>query len=297
MATRLEKPSKDVLKECDYLFSNDKVVFLGRDEKGSLAVDLQFRRGKKKSSFQYEHECIIYDQQSGWMRLKGNGKHRNMVREVISIPPSDFFTVEGSPLEGMHFESVRNRFLMSVAPFQKIVELEANQSECWMGSSPATLEWNDRMLVGRVICEAFFLTDFNALLRKFKRKKGGRQILSLSVNRRGDLHLYRRSTPSNELLAGNPGGIGWLNNAKGPLQAMELRVVHTESGMGLFRWPSAWEGAFVLGGTSYTFDVMVSDRLVETYRITGGKALGVIQGTLRSKKGNADLFGLAEIQV
>ena len=297
MATRLEKPIRDVFKECEFLYSTDTILFTGRDEQGSLVVLLEFERGKKRTAFQYAHKAIAYDQRTGWSKMLGNGRQRNLKRELIGIPSSEFYTFDGSPLEGMHIESAKNEFLLSIAPFQKTLALEVDASECWMGSAPASLEWKGRMTAGRVIYDSFFLVNYNGMLRRFRRKKRSRQVISLTVSRHGDLRFFRKNHPAYEKITGNLGGFGWLNNTKGTLQAMELRVRHTDSGMGFFRWPSAWEGAFVLGDTSYSFDLMLTERLVRRNSLTGGEAIGILQGTLQSKKGNADLFGIVDVEV
>jgi hypothetical protein len=73
-------------------YYSDYFSFIGGDANGFVAFALDNNRGIDGSDYQAEHFGVLYDENSGWVKLVGTGDYENVHGELERIPNSPHFT-------------------------------------------------------------------------------------------------------------------------------------------------------------------------------------------------------------
>lgn len=99
-------PSKDTIfsitqEELDQLklsYYSDYYSFVGWDENGAVAFAIDNNRGQDGATWQAEHFVVLFDEQTGWQSLQGNGAYDNTAKALSAIPDSSYFSFSGDAI-------------------------------------------------------------------------------------------------------------------------------------------------------------------------------------------------------
>ncbi|MFZ5863899.1 MAG: hypothetical protein ACOYXR_13785 [Nitrospirota bacterium] len=283
----------DALKLSYY---SDYVSFIGRDKQGIVAFAIDTNRGRDQDTWQADHFAVLYDEQTGWQRMNGNGPYANDAHQLKTIPDSPYFAYRGSPQAWWHIRSAVNSLDLHAEPVQFHINRQQGLAEYRVGSSGAALTLGNRVIEGRIIYEHLFLPGYNRLSRRYVGDLEDFHGLYLSVdNGAGDLYLHRQSGQGFAPLIDATDGFLALANARSPLNALTLDLSATRPAIGFYRWPAAWQGTFSSGPPAYSFRLELSERHQVANWLVGGFAMGLVRGTLDTPDGPKPLIGLGEL--
>ena len=141
----------------------DHLAFIGEDSQGHVVLALSTSRGRDGNTYQAEHFVQMHDEQQGWIKVKGNGQYDNVTQALRSIPDSQDFQYQGTARNGLTVISPTNHFTLTLEPLIERISKNTTGGEFWIGSAPATMEWQNRELKGRVFYESILLLNFNRL--------------------------------------------------------------------------------------------------------------------------------------
>ena len=148
-------------------YYSDYFSFIGLDDRSRVAFALDTNRGQDGDEFQAEHFVVLHDETDGWQKPDGNGLFPNPDGRLASIPDSVHFRFTGLPGTGMVIESPANRLVLRIKPIPMVIDRQYLNDTYRMGSAPATLNWRDRSLRGRVVYEFVHFSNWNRLTRTY----------------------------------------------------------------------------------------------------------------------------------
>lgn len=276
-------------------YYSDYFSFVGWDEKGAVAFAIDTNRGQDGDSWQAEHFVVLYDQQSGWRSLQGNGAYDNASRRLERIPDSAYFSFSGDQASGMTVSSAANQLQLKTTPINTVIATAAGLSRYRLGVAAATLEWQGRRLEGRVIHEYLYLPAFNRLTRRYADVFDDFHGIYAVIDKRGDFYFHSQDSDFLAELTGHEEGFVVFNGEVTPLHGFKAGVTRRQQALGFYRLPSAWAGAFEAAGTDYNFVLTLSHRNKIANWVTGGFAMGIVTGELQTGKRRIPLFGLGEL--
>jgi hypothetical protein len=289
----IDQPGLDALKLSYY---SDYVSFIGRDNHGIVAFALDTNRGRDQDTWQADHFVVLYDEQTGWQPVKGNGAYPNDARQLDTIPDSAFFSYRGAPRAWWHIRSAVNSLDLRAEPVRFHIDRQQGLAVYRLGSAGAALTWGNRVIEGRIIYEYLFLPAFNRLSRRYVGGLKDFHGLYLAVDHgAGDLYLHRQSGQGFAPLIGREDGFLALPGANVSPRALAIDVAGTTPAIGFYRWPAAWRGTFTSGASSYVFTLELSARHSIANWLVGGFAMGIVRGTLDTPDGPKPLIGLGEL--
>jgi hypothetical protein len=289
----IDKRGLDALKLSYY---SDYVSFIGRDEHGLVAFALDTNRGRDQDTWQADHFVVLYDEQTGWQPIRGNGLYPNDSHQLETIPDSPYFGYRGAPHAWWHIRSAVNSLDLRSEPVQYHIERREGLAEFRLGSAGASLTWGDRVINGRMIYEYLFLPGFNRLSRRYVGGLRDFHGLYLAVDgEAADLYLHRQSGAGFAPLIGQIDGVLSLAGVQVPLNALTLNLSATRFAIGFYRWPETWQGTLTSGPSSYTFRLDLTERHQVANWLVGGFAMGIVRGTLETPQGPKPIIGLGEL--
>ncbi|MFZ5877388.1 MAG: hypothetical protein ACOYXU_13420 [Nitrospirota bacterium] len=284
------------LDDLKLAYYSDYVSFIGRDSQGIVAFALDTNRGRDQDTWQADHFVVLYDEQTGWQPIRGNGPYPNDSHQLETIPDSPHFGYRGTPQAWWHIRSPTNSLDLHAEPVQFHIDRQQGLAKYRLGSAGAALTLGNRVIEGRIIYEYLFLPGFNRLSRRYVGSLKGFHGLYLAVDGgAGDLYLHRQSGQGFSPLIGQTDGFLALAGMQGPLSALTLDLSATRPAIGFYRWPAAWQGTFTSGPSPYTFRLELSERHQVANWLVGGFAMGLVRGTLDTPDGPKQLIGLGEL--
>ncbi len=277
-------------------YYSDYVSFIGRDRHGVVAFALDTNRGRDQDTWQADHFVVLYDEQTGWQPVKGNGPYPNDSHQLETIPDSPYFGYRGTPQAWWHIRSAVNSLDLRSEPVQFHINRQEGLAVYRLGSAGAALTWGNRVIEGRLIYEYLFLPAFNRLSRRYAGGLKDFHGLYLSVEQgAGDLYLHRQSGNGFAPLIGREDAFLVLTGTDLAPNALTIDVVGKKPASGFYRWPVAWKGTFSSGPSAYAFRLELSDPHTIANWLVGGFAMGIVRGTLDTPDGPKSLVGLAEL--
>ena len=288
-------PKTSPLPESSLLYVSDYVSFVGKDAQGRVAFALDNNRGRDGNEWQAEHFVVLHDEHQGWVSLQGTGSYENTTRELQTIPASSFFEIEGMAETGMIIKSAPNSLTLSIEPIPSRLAREYEGGRYWLGSAAAQLEWNGRMLQGRVIYEFFMMPEFNRLSRTYWGLWKHFQGLYLVIEGLGDLYVHSQESDMMAPLVGTVSGFLAIQEETQPLQGLTVTLIDHNQAWGLYRWPSAW-------GLNWINQTGVGRALLEIQEfktmgnwVIGGFGMGIIHGVVNYNGEEYSVYGLGEL--
>jgi hypothetical protein len=161
------------------------------------------------------------------------------------------------------------------------------------------LEWNGRRLEGRVIFEYLQRHNFNHFTARPDRSWRNFNGLYLMTEDGRDFYMHSHERQGGSDLTGRLVGMAsWGTPAA--LSALEFRVVETAAvPYRTYRWPMAWQIDFQHEGIPYRLDLYTAERKLCGDWETGGFAMSVVLGTIRTRDGSTGrkVAGWAELLI
>ena len=298
----LPTPGDTASTELSYY--SDYFSFVGRDEKGLVAFALDTNRGRDGDDYQAEHFVVLHDEHEGWIELKGNGAYPNKTKTLIDIPDSTVFQFGGDKKEGIGVVSKPNSILLKTGPLREFLDYQVANRETKVSSGTASLVWNRRMLVGRIIHEYVHYENWNRLTRTYWGTWNNFQafyLVAWPVDGVAPwLDLYVESTgsgPSQEV----KGFLAVLPNS-GRQSIWHLRSGDYRLAPGLYLWPTTWklditDKGTVQSGPSPLANSAWQERDGDTLAtwVIGGFRMGIASGELNVADRRYRVYGLSEL--
>ncbi len=275
------------------VYYSDYFSFIGEDAQGRVAFALDNNRGRDGDTWQAEHFLVMHDEHRGWINVAGNGAYNNEKHILASIPDSSFFHFKGSPENGLTISSPDNKLTLELAPIPKRFTRTHKDAVYWMGSTAATLHWEDRKLKGRVIYEYLHIPGFNRLTRTYLRLWRDFHGIYAQMGSTGDFYWHTQHSPVLEILTGRSEGFLFHNGNTAKLGDLEVNVMKRVQAKGLYRWPIHWTGQWEGGRGSFT--ITLSELKVISNWVVGGFSMGIIKGEVRYGNSTLTLYGLGEL--
>ena len=292
----LVSPSEDPsLPDTSLLYVSDYVSFIGEDSQGHVAFALDNNRGRDGESWQAEHFVVLHDEREGWISLQGTGPYENTTHELQTIPPSSSFQIDGTPQTGMSINSHSNNLTLSIEPIPIRLAREYEGGRYWLGSAEAELQWNDRMLKGRVIYEYFMMPEFNRLSRTYWGLWKHFQGLYVVIEGLGDLYVHSQGSDILAPLVGTIDGFLAVDGETESFQALQVTLLDHDQAWGLYRWPSAWGINWVSKASAGHARLKIQDFKSTGNWVIGGFAMGVVHGIVHYNGKDYPAYGLAEL--
>lgn len=294
-ATSQADPPLETIPDNSLLYVSDYFSFVGQDKFGHVAFAIDNNRGRDGNTYQAEHFLVLHDEQRGWIDVAGNGSFPNLKNELSTIPDSSFFRFSGRPRTGMTITSDANHLILTIEPIPQRTSNRHEGSATWMGSAPAVLTWNGRMISGRVIYEYFMMPGFNRLTRTYWGMWKEFQGLYLLVNHTEDLYVHSQLSERIAPLVGKLTGFAWFNDPTESLPNLKIEVLDREWSLGFYRWPKTWritwngpKGPAILTLTQFTRKALAN-------WVSGGFSMSIVRGKLDYAGTKQELYGFAEL--
>lgn len=281
--------------ETSLVYVSDYFSFIGKDAHGHVALALDNNRGKDDEAYQAEHFVMLHDERQGWIEMQGSGSYETLAKDLLSIPDSSTFQFHGNPETGITIISEPNALSLTISAISKSSSRTHDGGEMWMGSAPATLQWKDRTLAGRVIYEYLMIPDFNRLSRTYWSLWKEFQGFYLSLDGVGDLYVHRQHSDRLAPLLGTLDGFVSIQEESQRFQVLQLTPLSFSQGLGFYRWPMGWAIRWVTaqGGGSVQLELSEFRRVANW--VIGGFAMGIVQGTATYRGNSIPVYGLVEL--
>ncbi len=290
----------DSISEEKLAYHSDYFSFVGQDGIGYVAFALDNNRGVDGTNYQAEHFGVLYDQQSGWVKLNGTGDYDNVHGKLEQIPDSPYFSFEGHVSTGLVIRSKENLLTLNIEPInKKLTESRGKRMINW-GVAGAILYWKDRKISGRMIHEQLLYLDWNRLARKYANTWDNFQgfYLVLDAGNQAswqDLYLRSEGTGDNR----RSKGFTTLNDWSGPIYSTRFKAYEKALNFGFFRWPQRWTIDVRSKGTNSSITGQLTLNQVSRENqgnwIIGGFAMTVVKGELSIGATTIPVFGFVEL--
>ena len=277
------------------IYVSDYVSFVGEDDQGHVSFALDTNRGRDGDRYQAEHFTVLHDEQRGWLNVEGNGSYENTEKALLAIPDSSAFTFQGTPNSGWTISSQSNNLRLSIEPIPERLSQSDSGGRYWMGSAPAILKWDNRIVKGRVIYEFFMMPDFNRLTRTYWGQWSNFQGLYLSVKGLGDLYVHNQESEMFAPLIGTLNGFLAVQEETDTFQILQLTTTDLSQGLGFYKWPMKWVGRWLSENGSGTVELNLSEFNRIANWVIGGFAMGIVRGTVTYKDQTYEVYGLGEL--
>ena len=288
-------PLKGTISESSLVYVSDYLSFVGEDDQGHVAFALDTNRGRDGDAYQAEHFVVLHDEHKGWMSVDGNGTYENSEKTLLSIPDSSDFQFQGTPKNGLTVISQPNHLTLSIEPIPERLVRSDNGGQFWMGSAPATMDWGDRMLKGRVIYEFLLMPDFNRLTRTYWGLWDEFQGFYVSVEGLGDLYLHVQESEMLAPLIGKINGFLAREEKTEHFRVLQMTTIEMSQGLGFYKWPMKWVGRWLSeqGSSSVQLELSEFNRIANW--MIGGFAMGIVRGTVTHNDETYEVYGLVEL--
>jgi hypothetical protein len=277
------------------LYVSDHLAFIGEDNQGHVALALSTNRGRDGESYQAEHFVQMHDEQQGWINVEGNGQYNNVKKELLSIPNSQAFQFKGTPKNGLTIISQSNHLTLTVEPIPERISQADNGGQFWIGSAPATMEWRDRTLKGRVIYEFLLMLEFNRLTHMYWELLNEFQGFYMSVDGLGDLYFHSQEGELMPPLIGKLNGFLTVHEETEHFQDLQLTTVDFSQGFGFYQWPKQWVAGWSSKNGSGKVQLERSQPNSIVNWVFGGFAMGIVRGEVTYKGQIYEVYGLVEL--
>ncbi len=285
-------------------YYSDYLSFVGRDEEGLVAFALDTNRGRDGDEYQAEHFVVFHDEHKGWIKLKGNGAYPNETKTLIDIPDSGVFQFGGDKEEGISVVSKSNSILLTTGPLRDFLDYRVDNRETTISSGTASLTWDGRILVGRVIYEFVHYENWNRLTRTYWGTWNNFQafyFVAWPVDEAAPwLDFYVESTGS-ESSQEVKGFLSGLPNS-GQKSTWHLRSGDYRLAPGFYLWPSTWKLEIVGKETTQGDPPAMAHSAwqerdgdtVATW-VIGGFRMGIASGELSVSDKRYRIYGFSEL--
>jgi len=281
-----------IVASSNIAYVSDYISFTGSDTQGRVAFALDTNRGRDGGDYQAEHFVVMHDEGNGWIRMQGGGDYDNKGQALTAIPDSEDFYFTGTPASGLTVISFTNDLKLIIDPLPERTARGDAGGLFSMGSAPATLQWHERTIAGRVIYELLAMANFNRLSGiTLGSGFGSFQGLYLRVGENDDLYIHHRKGGSeDELLA-----FGVKDGETVHPLNIEFEITDHAFAPGFYRWPVQWTVHWDAAQGPATLSVRLRDRNLIVTWILGGFAMGIIEGTLDYDGRTVPVYGLGEL--
>jgi hypothetical protein len=281
-------------------YYSDYFSFIGGDGKGFVAFSLDNNRGIDGSDYQAEHFGVLYDEASGWVKLRGTGDYENVQGELERIPNSPHFTFEGRPKAGIVVSSHENALSLEIDPLvTQLKEKTDNRTRKW-GAGNAVLNWKDREIQGRVIYEQLIYRDWNRLTRTYAGTWDNFQGFYLLLRKGGfdtwrDLYLSSQGAGDSRRTR----GFVTVDEWSGTIRAKRFTAFDKALNWGFYRWPQKRDVEVVTIGAVDTKTGKLSLRQISRKNqdnwVIGGFAMTVVAGEFHLNGEVIPVIGFIEL--
>jgi len=278
------------------IFVSDYFSFVGADEKGQVAFAIDNDRARRGKKFTADAHVVLHAEGEGWISVSGGGDYENRQKELLAIPDSEAFHFSGNAAEGFILNSRQNRLTLAVDPVRERLRRESAASLYSLGSTPATLTWRERTIRGRVIYEYIFMKNpspwYSYLSGLYYNDFQG---IYLKTERGDDLYLHSSKGTSWSAMVEPIAGFLVRAGLDENLDDLRVEVTERRFGLGLYRWPQAWNIIWKGKEGMGTLAVKVVDRKTVTNWLIGGFAMATIRGEMTYGGVTQQVYGLAEL--
>lgn len=278
-------------------YHSDYVSFVGSDAHGAVYLAHDNNRGQTGDAFFADHWVMMYAEGEGVVPILGSAHYPNPGKVLDTIPDSDHFQFTGTPAQGLRMRSDTNGIAMTIGPLTPVLRRQTPGNDYWIGAAPASLQWKDRRLDGRVIFEFIARTGYNRFTSDFGASWSNFNGLYLTTDDDRDIYLryHERIQP------GTPRESGMATiGGEGVLSDIDFRIKDSRPATERsYRWPSRWEIGFTHLGSRWLLEAETTALQEVADWQTGGFAMSVVQGVATTRDGSASrrVRGWAELLI
>lgn len=278
-------------------YHSDYFSFVGSDAAGTVYLAHDNNRGQTGDKFFADHWIFMFAEGDGVVPLSGSAHYPNTEKVLEYIPDSADFQFRGRLADGMRMASASNGMQLDVSALQPILRRQTPGDDYWIGAAPATLQWKDRTLRGRVIFEFIARTGFNRFTSDFGANWNNFNGLYLATEDGRDVYLRHHE----KLQPGTPRDSGMATiEGEDVLADIAFRVLESRAVADRpYRWPVAWDIEFACAGSRWRLQVTTAALEEVADWKTGGFAMSVVRGTIAKADGTGrrSVKGLAELLI
>lgn len=261
-------------------YHSDYFSFVGSDRLGSVYLAHDNNRGQTGDAFFADHWVMMYAEGQGVVPIIGSAHYPNSGKVLETIPDSEHFQFSGSPATGQRIRSQANAIDLRVGALVPVLRRQSPDNDYWIGAAPASLQWKDRRLEGRVIFEFIARAGYNRFTSDFGASWNNFNGLYLRTDDDRDIYIryHERIQPGTPRESGmaTVDGAGVLSDITFAIKDSQLASERT------YRWPRRWEVGFTHRGERWRLEAETSALQEVADWQSGGFAMSVVHGVVAS---------------
>lgn len=274
------------------------VVFAGEDQRGKVVFAMETTRsqGNWWDWTQASQAVWLYEEAVGWAKLKkpyGHAFRGSDERRIGGEWECQLF--QGyQPKMAIH--SSENGIHLNLQADQVAVKGKSRDGQIVVANGTGLMTWKSRRLKGRVFMRDAVHMGQSASDLYLKAAKGSRlESAYVSVGNRGMMSLLRTNDPAFANLSNGKGLVLQLDTLNGLVEDLQMEATAYKR-LGLFEYPTEWQGTFSVDGRQGMFKLSTFDTQTTEYLLIGGNRLGWAKGFLCFDGESHAVFGLTEVR-
>ncbi len=274
------------------------IVFAGQDAKGSVvfAMETTQSQGNRWDWTQATQAVWLYDEKVGWVKLKdryGRPFEDNFGRRIGGEFQSQF---SNGVQPRMILHSDANRIHLAMKADHVALQAKAHEGQLIIANGEGVFTWKERRIVGKVYMRNVLHQGKGAADIYFQNNRGmHREALYLAVGKQGFMSFVRTNEKSYAPIGGQLSLTLMLDSLTGA--ATDINVEATGwSRMGLYEFPTEWQGTFALDGRAAMFKLLTFEYQTTEYLLFAGTRMASARGFLSFDGESYPIYGMAEVE-
>lgn len=274
------------------------IVFTGQDSKGKVAFAMENTRsqGNWWDWTQASQAAWLYEETAGWVKLKNpygklfqNGQQRRIGGEWQCKLTSGY-----QPKMTIH--SDENAIHLNVKADKVALKVNGRNGQLVIANGEGTLVWKGRRFNGNVYMrDALHLGQGSADIF-FENSKGmRREALYVGVANRGMMSVMRTDGKDMVPLTGQLSLNLLLDTLSATSADLQMEATAWKR-LGLYEFPSEWQGKFSIEGRQAMFKLTCMDDQITEYLLLAGTRLSWARGFLCFDGETHEIYGLVEVE-
>jgi hypothetical protein len=275
------------------------IVFTGQDAKGSIvfAMESTQSQGDRWDWTQASQAAWLFDEQQGWVKLKdrfGEPFKDNFGRRIGGGDWQSQFTNGFQPRMTLHSDA--NRILLAVKADRVVMQARGNAGQIMIANGEATFTWKERRIVGKIYLRNVLQQGQGASDIYVQNTRGmHREALYVAVGKQGFLSLVRTNEKSYAPLGGELSMSLQLDTLAGLATEVSMEATGY-SRMGLYEYPTEWQGTFNIDGRAGMFKLLTFDYQTTEFLFFAGTRVAWARGFLNFDGESYPIYGMAEVE-
>ncbi|MBK9453551.1 MAG: hypothetical protein IPN95_30025 [Bacteroidetes bacterium] len=274
------------------------IVFAGQDAKGKVVFVMENTqsRGDKWDWTQASQAAWLYDENSGWVKLKnpyGKPFQKNSGKRIGGEWQYQF-AAGYQPKMSVH--SDENDLHLSVLADQVALKSKSRNAQMVIANGAGSLTWKDRKLTGKVYMRDDLHLGMGSSDLYFANAKGShREAFHVGVGESGIMSMVRTNAKDFVPLAGEMNLSLLLDSVSALAENLQVEATAWKR-LGFYEFPTEWQGTFSIEGRQAMFKLISQDFQTTEYLLLAGTRIAGARGFLCFDGETYPLFGVTEVE-